>query len=58
MLTSSSLMSVLNVDNFDLKWKEKRVFYMTPQTLNNDLVSENCDAKDIVLLVIGMSCSR
>ncbi|KAJ7293338.1 hypothetical protein C8J57DRAFT_1268767 [Mycena rebaudengoi] len=33
-------------------WKEKRVFYMTPQTLNNDLVSENCDAKDIVLLVI------
>ncbi|KAJ7107659.1 hypothetical protein C8R43DRAFT_1163829, partial [Mycena crocata] len=33
-------------------WKEKRVFYMTPQTLNNDLVSENCDAGDIVLLVI------
>ncbi|KAJ7783523.1 hypothetical protein DFH07DRAFT_726924 [Mycena maculata] len=33
-------------------WKEKRVFYMTPQTLINDLVSENCDAGDIVLLVI------
>ncbi|KAJ7169638.1 hypothetical protein C8R46DRAFT_1089463 [Mycena filopes] len=33
-------------------WKEKRVFYMTPQTLNNDLVSENCDVADIVLLVI------
>ncbi|KAJ6627172.1 hypothetical protein B0H10DRAFT_1780302 [Mycena sp. CBHHK59/15] len=33
-------------------WKEKRVFYMTPQTLNNDLVSKNCDAGDIVLLVI------
>ncbi|KAJ7102172.1 hypothetical protein B0H15DRAFT_768181 [Mycena belliarum] len=33
-------------------WKEKRVFYMTPQTLNNDLVTENCDAGDIVLLVI------
>ncbi|KAJ7492863.1 hypothetical protein FB451DRAFT_1219867 [Mycena latifolia] len=33
-------------------WKEKRVFYMTPQTLNNDLVTENCDARDIVLLVI------
>ncbi|KAJ6604410.1 hypothetical protein DFH09DRAFT_1122594 [Mycena vulgaris] len=33
-------------------WKEKRVFYMTPQTLNNDLVSETCDAGDIVLLVI------
>ncbi|KAJ7655062.1 hypothetical protein DFH06DRAFT_1201495 [Mycena polygramma] len=33
-------------------WKEKRVFYMTPQTLQNDLVSENCDVGDIVLLVI------
>ncbi|KAJ6574861.1 hypothetical protein B0H19DRAFT_1126072 [Mycena capillaripes] len=33
-------------------WKEKRVFYMTPQTLNNDLESENCDVRDIVLLVI------
>lgn len=26
---------------------------MTPQTLVNDLVKENCDAKDIVLLVVG-----
>ncbi|KAF7339856.1 ATP-dependent DNA helicase mph1 [Mycena venus] len=33
-------------------WKEKRVFYMTPQTLFNDLESENCDARDIILLVI------
>ncbi|KAK7064429.1 ATP-dependent DNA helicase mph1 [Favolaschia claudopus] len=33
-------------------WKEKRVFYMTPQTFNNDLESETCDAQDIVLLVI------
>ncbi|KAJ7275284.1 hypothetical protein B0H12DRAFT_1086574 [Mycena haematopus] len=33
-------------------WKEKRVFYMTPQTLNNDLESETCDAGDIILLVI------
>ncbi|KAJ7042488.1 hypothetical protein C8F04DRAFT_1076096 [Mycena alexandri] len=33
-------------------WKEKRIFYMTPQTLNNDLISENCDVGDIVLLVI------
>jgi hypothetical protein len=28
---------------------------MTPQTLNNDLVSENCDVQDIVLLVIGIT---
>lgn len=33
-------------------WAEKRVFYMTPQTLMNDLVTENCDPKDIILLVI------
>lgn len=26
---------------------------MTPQTLVNDLTSENCDVRDIVLLVIG-----
>ncbi|KAF9270443.1 P-loop containing nucleoside triphosphate hydrolase protein [Marasmius fiardii PR-910] len=34
-------------------WKAKRVFYMTPQTLINDLTSENCDARDIILLVIA-----
>ncbi|KAK0456289.1 hypothetical protein EV421DRAFT_1751492 [Armillaria borealis] len=33
-------------------WKEKRVFYMTPQTLINDLTSETCDARDIVLIVV------
>ncbi|KAG7450292.1 P-loop containing nucleoside triphosphate hydrolase protein [Guyanagaster necrorhizus] len=33
-------------------WKEKRVFYMTPQTLVNDLTSETCDARDIILVVV------
>ncbi|KAF5368364.1 hypothetical protein D9758_002380 [Tetrapyrgos nigripes] len=33
-------------------WQEKRVFYMTPQTFRNDLVSGNCDPLDIVLLVL------
>ncbi|KAJ3718264.1 hypothetical protein C8R42DRAFT_675520 [Lentinula raphanica] len=33
-------------------WGRKRVFYMTPQTLINDLQSENCDARDIVLIVV------
>ncbi|KAH9950517.1 P-loop containing nucleoside triphosphate hydrolase protein [Amylocystis lapponica] len=33
-------------------YDEKRVFYMTPQTLMNDLVSETLDPKDIVLLVV------
>ncbi|KAJ2920260.1 hypothetical protein MD484_g57, partial [Candolleomyces efflorescens] len=33
-------------------WQEKRVFYMTPQTLESDLGSGICDPMDIVLLVI------
>ncbi|KAH9487144.1 ATP-dependent DNA helicase mph1 [Psilocybe cubensis] len=33
-------------------WREKRVFFMTPQTLMNDLVKQNCDHREIVLLVI------
>ncbi|KAF9451787.1 P-loop containing nucleoside triphosphate hydrolase protein [Macrolepiota fuliginosa MF-IS2] len=33
-------------------WQEKRVFYMTPQTLMNDLATQNCDIMDIILLVI------
>lgn len=39
--------------NAVLQWEEKRVFYMTPQTLMNDLKTNNCDPGDIVLLVIG-----
>ncbi|KAH9835748.1 P-loop containing nucleoside triphosphate hydrolase protein [Rhodofomes roseus] len=31
---------------------EKRVFYMTPQTLMSDLTSETCDPSDIILIVI------
>lgn len=31
------------------------MFYMTPQTLMNDLKTDNCNPSDIVLLVIGMS---
>ncbi|CCM02210.1 uncharacterized protein FIBRA_04290 [Fibroporia radiculosa] len=33
-------------------WAEKRVFYMTPQTLLSDLISANCDPRDIILIVI------
>lgn len=36
------------------QWEEKRVFYMTPQTLINDLSKENCDPTSIVLLVVGV----
>lgn len=34
------------------EWNEKRVFFMTPQTLENDLRSGYADPKRIVLLVV------
>ncbi|KAF1837501.1 P-loop containing nucleoside triphosphate hydrolase protein [Decorospora gaudefroyi] len=34
------------------EWKERRVFFMTPQTLLNDLKSGYADPKNIVLLVV------
>lgn len=34
------------------EWKEKRVFFMTPQTIVNDLKTGLCDPKRIVLLVV------
>jgi ERCC4-related helicase len=34
------------------EWKSKRVFFMTPQTLLNDLKSGYADPKNIVLLVV------
>lgn len=40
------------------QWKEMRVFYMTPQTLYNDLMSKTCDATDIVLIVFGARVSN
>ncbi|KDQ63860.1 hypothetical protein JAAARDRAFT_696340 [Jaapia argillacea MUCL 33604] len=33
-------------------WEDMRVFYMTPQTLINDLAKEICEPKNIILLVI------
>ncbi len=34
------------------EWKEKRVFFMTPQTLINDLKHGYCDPKKVVLVVV------
>ena len=34
------------------EWQEKRVFFMTPQTLVNDLKSGYCDPKQVVLIVV------
>ncbi|KAK5056663.1 hypothetical protein LTR84_012195 [Exophiala bonariae] len=34
------------------EWLEKRVFFMTPQTLINDLKNGMCDPKKIVLVVV------
>ena len=30
------------------------MFYMTPQAFENDLKTESCDPRDIILLVVGM----
>lgn len=35
-----------------LQWRNKRIFYMTPQTMINDLATNACDPRDIVLIVI------
>ncbi|KAI9700495.1 MAG: 3'-5' DNA helicase [Bogoriella megaspora] len=34
------------------EWNEKRIFFMTPQTIINDLKTGICDPKKIVLLVV------
>jgi len=34
---------------------EKHIFFMTPQTLMNDLKTGNCNPTDITLLVVGKS---
>ncbi|KAM0722251.1 hypothetical protein Q7P37_001692 [Cladosporium fusiforme] len=34
------------------EWEEKRAFFMTPQTVINDLKQGTCDPKKIVLLVV------
>ncbi|ETI24205.1 hypothetical protein G647_03574 [Cladophialophora carrionii CBS 160.54] len=34
------------------EWQEKRVFFMTPQTLVNDLKHGYCDPKKVVLVVV------
>ena len=36
-------------------WASRRVFYCTPQTLDNDLKNGSVDPRDIVLAVFGMS---
>lgn len=38
-----------------VQWDERRVFYCTPQTLDNDLKKGSVDPKDIVLAVFGQS---
>ncbi|KAF9014947.1 hypothetical protein BDQ17DRAFT_1418080 [Cyathus striatus] len=46
------LTGAVNVATRARYWKQKRIFYMTPQTLVNDLMNETCDARDIILLVV------
>ena len=41
------------VQELTSQWAERRVFYCTPQTLDNDLKSGAVDPRDIVLAVFG-----
>lgn len=34
------------------EWEEKRIFYMTPQTLDNDIATGDVDPRDIICLVV------
>ncbi|KAK0525468.1 3'-5' DNA helicase [Tilletia horrida] len=34
------------------EWQTKRIFYMTPQTFENDLTSSSCDPRDVVCVVV------
>lgn len=34
------------------EWQQKRIFYMTPQTLDNDIRTGDVDPKDIICLVV------
>lgn len=44
---------VLADENIILQWEDRRVFYCTPQTLDNDLKKGSVDPRDIVLAVFG-----
>lgn len=33
-------------------WLTKRIFYMTPQTLENDILQKRCDPRDVVCVVV------
>ncbi len=47
-------MSLLGAD-LHIQWDERRVFYCTPQTLDNDLKKGSVDPRDIILAVFGGS---
>ena len=36
----------------DDEWNAKRIFYMTPQTFENDLLSTTCDPTDVICVVV------
>lgn len=36
----------------DDEWHAKRIFYMTPQTFENDLLSSTCDPSDVICVVV------
>ncbi|EDV24097.1 uncharacterized protein TRIADDRAFT_26257 [Trichoplax adhaerens] len=50
--TTIRLTGTMNPDKRRQVWQSKRVFFLTPQVLQNDLNRETCCANDIVCLVV------
>lgn len=56
--TATEMTGELKVQRRAEEWKTKRIFYMTPQTFENDLCSDLVDAEDIVCVVVGEQAER
>lgn len=46
------LTGTVSTEDRENLWKEKRVFFCTPQTLSNDLTNKLCDPQRVVCLII------
>lgn len=55
--TATEMTGEMKVARRAEEWKSKRIFYMTPQTFENDLCSDIVSTDDIVCVVVGKSCS-
>jgi len=50
--SQAELMGNMKFDDRERLWREKRVFYCTPQTMANDIRRSICDPSRVVCIVI------